>query len=550
MLAFRSKAAPSPVKLRGGYYTPAPVARFLGSWVARGGLVLEPSCGDGAILAALEGGADRAIGIELLQEEAEAARARCVGSEVLATDFFRWFDDGSRGAFDGVAGNPPFIRFQHWSESTRELAFDLMRSVGMKPSRLTNAWVPFAVASALAVREGGRLGLVLPAELLQVGYSAELRGFLVDCFQSLTVVTFRRLLFQGILQEVVLLLGTRGEGPAHVRVVEVDDAEALPDPNTLKSLTHAPALRHDTEKWTKYLLTPGQINTLRSLRDRPDLHALRDFGEVDVGIVTGRNQFFVIRPSEAYARSIERYALPLVSKSAHLQGVSFTPEDLAALERTDGLCRLLAVDDALDIDTAPALRSYIEAGELADVHAGYKCSIRRRWWVVPSVWRPDAFLLRQIYSYPRAIANFTDATATDTIHRVRIVNGTSPAAFAAASINSCTFAFAEVMGRSYGGGVLELEPREAEALPFPDPAGLTNADVAAVDRLLRVGALDDALALVDQRLLIEGLGLDRAVVNQLRSVWVRLRDRRLARGRHSRAGERPAQSDQTALAIA
>jgi hypothetical protein len=144
-------------------------------------------------------------------------------------------------------------------------------------------------------------------------------------------------------------------------------------------------------------------------------------------------------------------------------------------------------------------------------------------------------MLRQIYDHPRIIANDTGATSTDTIHRVRMVNGTPPAALAAASINSVTFAFSEVLGRSYGGGVLELEPREAEALPFPDPNGLSASDIKKVDALLRGGNLLDALDYVDQCLLIGQAGMDPKLIATLRGAWQRLRDRRLARGRKAPA---------------
>jgi hypothetical protein len=97
-------------------------------------------------------------------------------------------------------------------------------------------------------------------------------------------------------------------------------------------------------------------------------------------------------------------------------------------------------------------------------------------------------------------------------------------------VNSLTFAFSEVMGRSYGGGVLELEPREAEALPFPDPRPLQAKDVARVDQLLRKGDLVSALDHVDARLLSD---FDPDLIGDLRKVWIRLRDRRLARGRSS-----------------
>ena len=540
MASFPVAPPASAAKLRGGYYTPEPLARFLAGWVAGAGpRLLEPSCGDGAILRRLPGGA--LTGIELDGEEAAKARAAVPGAEVVEADFFRWFGGERHSRFDGVAGNPPFVRFQHWSEASRAPAFELMRGVGLRPTRLTNAWVPFVVGSALALRPGGRLGLVVPAELLQVTYAAQLRAFLVDSFSELTVVTFRRLVFEGVLQEVVLLLGARGRGPARIRVVEAGDAASLPRPGELAALPRAPALRHESEKWTKYLLPPAEIAALRRVRAAPGITRLGELADVDVGVVTGRNRFFVLRPSESAARGLDRVTVPLVGRSAHVRGVRFGEADLAALEAGDAACRLLAAGDGA---ARGALARYVAAGEAEAVHRGYKCSIRRRWWVVPSVWRPDAFLLRQIHDHPRLIANETGATSTDTVHRVRMRGATDPAALAAASVNSVSFAFAEVVGRSYGGGVLELEPREAEALPFPRPDGLPGAVAQAVDGLVRAGRLAEALDLVDRELLIDRLGMDPELVATMREVWMRLRDRRLARGRRAvrppGAGDRPA----------
>ena len=174
--SFPVAATPTAEKLRGGYYTPRPIAEFLAEWVGKAGpRLLEPSCGDGAILRALAAVGD-VTGVELEPDEAEKAAAAAPSASVVAADFFEWFSPGQWDKWDGVAGNPPFIRFGNWTEPTRGLAFDVMRSVGMRPTKLTNAWVPFVVASALATRPGGRLGLVIPAELLQVTYAAELRG--------------------------------------------------------------------------------------------------------------------------------------------------------------------------------------------------------------------------------------------------------------------------------------------------------------------------------------------------------------------------------------
>ncbi|QOC94064.1 N-6 DNA methylase [Micromonospora craniellae] len=536
MPRFPGKTQPDADKLRGGYYTPDSLARAVATWVAEAGpRLLEPSCGDGQILRQLvrEAGPEQVLGVELLPEEAEAAR-KC-GASVITSDFFTWFTPSDYGSFDGAAGNPPFIRFGNWREAEREPALDLMREQGLPTSRLTNAWLPFVVASLVAVRQGGRIGLVLPAELLQVGYAAPLRSYLVDSCSEISIVAFRTLVFPGILQEVVLLLAERGSGPAVIRTLELDNAADL----QRLDLSAAPAVRaglHDGEKWTKYFLLPEQVDAIRALRADSRMSTLGRWASVDVGVVTGRNSFFTMTPDEAEQRDLADLTVALVSRSQQLTGVRVTEADIESLRGTAARTRLLSVPADVTPQTHTGLRAHVADGELHEVHLGYKCRIRRDWWRVPSVSVPDGFLLRQIHLYPRLVANEAGATSTDTVHRVRVRgNSTTAAQLSVAALNSATFAATEVVGRSYGGGLLELEPTEAELLPIPDPTLVSTALVEKVDELLRESRIEEAVHLVDQQLLIEGLQFTSEEVTRLREAWARLRDRRAARGRSTRS---------------
>lgn len=524
MSEFRSKVGASADKIRGGYYTPPAVALFLAGWAAEAGpRLLEPSCGDGRVLSELARKSDRAIGVELVEAEADKSRRY---APVENASLFNWLSREEHGAWDAVAGNPPYIRFGNWPEHQREPALRLMQEEGLKPSKLTNAWVPFVVASTVATRPGGRVALVLPAELLQVTYAAQLREYLLRQFTELTIVTFERLVFDGILQDVILLLGVRGEGPALIKTVHLSDTSDLEEVNL--DVSSAPALLHELEKWTKYFLGPGHIQLLRDVRSRGDLGTVGDWASVDVGIVTGRNSFFTFTDEQVNDLDLLRHCLPLVSRSSQLSGLIYD-DDVHERHQGSGHRTWILNADPEVVDDA--LLAHVRAGEVAQVHTGYKCSIRTPWWRTPSVWAPDAFMLRQIHLAPRISVNATAATSTDTVHRVKLIGNASAVAVATAFHNSASFAFTEIMGRSYGGGILELEPSEAELLPIPDPGLVSSALAEDVDLLLQAGEVEKATDVVDRALLIDGLGWSRERVDGCREAWISLRNRRTSRGR-------------------
>ncbi len=539
-------------KLRGGYYTPKPIADFLTRWAIQSpdSKILEPSCGDGNLLESsievlLKNGTDSHLAINRIQaieiDPAEAQKAierieRLIelpfAKNIHVGDFFSYCNDhlSDTHHFDAIIGNPPFIRYQNFPEESRNIAFYLMQRAGLHPTRLTNSWVPFLVAATLLLNEDGRLAMVIPAELLQVNYAAELRGFLSKHYSQLTLVTFKKLVFEGIQQEIVLLLGERScREPGGIRTIELDGINDLVTFNPLAfSETKLKKMDHSTEKWTMYFLEEEELALLRVLNEHPKLTSSGQVIDVDVGIVTGLNEFFVLSEQQVKDNTLESYTRRIVGRSAHLPGLIFSEADYVANVANQSPAFLLISPDLPFYRLPEELKTYVSSGEEKGLHKGYKCRIRPRWYVVPSVWNPPAFMLRQIHNYPKIIVNDAGATSTDTVHRVKLRNGVPARTIASGFLNSLTFAFVEVTGRSYGGGVLELEPREAERLPIP-LIGAETLDINQLDKLLRKGDIDAVLDITDEILLIQGLGLSHSEARLLRDIWKKLRDRRINR---------------------
>lgn len=544
-------------KLRGGYYTSGELASWLCAWAIRdaGEMVLEPSCGDGSFLEAASARleelgtigparANNLRGLEIIPDEADKARRRLkdglgmrADDVVVNSDFFAWWSRPGRPDFDVVVGNPPFIRYQSFPEPHRSRAMDIMHGQGLSPNRLTNIWVPFVVAAAAALKEGGRMALVLPAELLQVSYAAQLRSFLTDRFCRVDLISCNELFFAKAEQEVLLLLADEARAapsasnPCKVNLTESDTVADIVKrkPHEILKDASPKTVCHDSEKWLKYFLNAEEISFMRELRAGESTTELGKYASVNVGVVTGKNQFFVLRESEVERLGLHGYTMPLIGRSAHLDGATIDKDGWRRLADENQRVHLLHLAPINGTKPKGALASYIRHGESLDVHKGYKCSVRTPWYAVPSVYVPDAFVFRQIYDFPRIVLNEAEATATDTIHRLRS-HGADPLAIVANSYSYLTAASAEIEGRSYGGGVLELEPTEAEKLLMPSTLG-DALTVEECDALIRDGQLQTVLEENNRRILMRQVGLSKAECTMLRGIWEKMRNRRLGRRR-------------------
>jgi len=185
----------SAEKLRGGFYTPEPIAEFILRWGLNGNNhldILEPSCGNGIFLRILK---NREIkfktitAVEIDQKEAEKAKGIGLINQEIIIDDFHTFCNNTAQRYDLIVGNPPYIRYQFFDRNQQAEAGYIFIKAGLTYSKLTNAWVSFVVGSSLLLKdEGGKIGFVLPAEILQVSFAQQLRNFLAHFYNKINII--------------------------------------------------------------------------------------------------------------------------------------------------------------------------------------------------------------------------------------------------------------------------------------------------------------------------------------------------------------------------
>ena len=527
----------SEQKLRGGYYTPPQIATFLLQWGVTDIScpdILEPSCGDGVFIEqaqTLNLDFSSFTGVEYDAEEAAKASGITLhDTNVLNRDFHE-FCLSTHKRFDVVVGNPPFIRYQYYDESLQTLASDIFKKAKLKYSKLTNAWVTFIIGSTLLLKDQGRMACVVPADILQVSYAKQLRNYLIKNFNQVNIISFEQLVFDDIQQEVVLLLCEKNGSDRHsIDHIDVRDVEALQ--NLRKNGIHFNSKRvnKDSDKWSYYFLSNDEITFIENLSSNENKH-IGNYASVEVGITTGANQYFTVPKNIVDFYGLEKFAKPMVGRSVQVSSLDFTTTDWLKNVNKGSRAHLLVFESREAIADHIGAKDYIEAGESEGVNKGYKTSIRDDWFVIPSIKISDALFLRRNHLFPRLVLNSAHAYTTDTMHRVFFKGHTNPRAFIASYYNSFSFAHAEIVGRNFGGGVLELMPSEVESIFLPYDEENENI-FDDIDVMFRKGEpIDKILDYTDQKILIEKCGYSIDQVKQGRNIWKKLSSRRLKKGR-------------------
>lgn len=157
---------------RGAFDTPVDLARrvvhsAVQACDGRPKVGLDPACGTGAFLVAMtEAGIPEIYGTDLDPSALAIAQIAAPRARVVVEDALKWGPQ-----VDVVCGNPPYVPPER---QDKQLRAELRRRFPWLKGRF-DLVIPFAATAAQRVRDGGGLGLVLPASALVQNYGSTLR---------------------------------------------------------------------------------------------------------------------------------------------------------------------------------------------------------------------------------------------------------------------------------------------------------------------------------------------------------------------------------------
>lgn len=471
-------------KRLGQVSTPEAIANALVSWVIEkeSDRFLDPSCGDGRFLACHRASA----GVELDEGEALIAKRRAPWALIHQADFFVWASE-TRERFEAAAGNPPFIRYQHFAGVIRERALEEAAKLGARFNGLTSSWAPFLVVTAKLLKAGGRMAFVVPAEIGHAPYAVPTLTALCDHFDQVRVIAIREKLFPELSEDAWLLYASGFGG--RTDSIELSILERFLPSSKVPKITKSVSLeawRRAGHRLRRFLLSDGSLAAYQEFCGRPGVVRFADVASVGIGYVSGANDFFHLRPSEAKFHGLPNGVLRVtIRKAEQLPPVRVDAKSVRRWLDQDEPVLLLDLKGADELTLS--LRRYLNSKRACEVRKGYKCRNRDPWYVVPDVRVPDAFLSYMSGARPVPVRNEAGCVCTNSVHAVITKSGHSVHSLQRAWSHPLVDLSSELEGHPLGGGMLKLEPREAANVRLP----IGNLRLTSFESLLLRDAIQE-----------------------------------------------------------
>ena len=164
--------------------------------------------------------------------------------------------------------------------------------------------------------------------------------------EQITVINLREIVFAGTLQGTILLLAVKRhhaptiqfvrepqltlfpaelcEDSTALQIIEIDSADDLQHIDI--ALNHRTSVTTSTQgldgNWMLAVLAPDERHLVARLSRHPAVKRFAEVADVDIGIVTGANDFFVVDEQTVARYELQAIAFPMLAKSDLISGIN------------------------------------------------------------------------------------------------------------------------------------------------------------------------------------------------------------------------------------
>ena len=299
--------------------------------------------------------------------------------------------------------------------------------------------------------------------------------YLVANFDTVRIVPVRRKLFPQLSEDCWLLF-SEGFGGAtrHIEFAPTDrfrQSRIATDP--VQSVPVDEWRRLWNRRLRPYLLSTAERSIYQEIAQRPDSLRLGEAASVGIGYVSGANEFFHLRPSEADRWCIPRDFLhPTVRNGRALPARNLSDQTIREWYRSDKPMLLLRIPKNASLPRP--VKNYLDSPQGREARQSYKCRNRKPWYTVPDVRVPSFFLTYMSGIAPNLVRNSARATCTNALHAVHLRNSRGGERLLESWDSTYVQLSCELEGHALGGGLLKLEPGEAARVVLPTPSALSR----------------------------------------------------------------------------
>jgi hypothetical protein len=311
------------------------------------------------------------------------------------------------------------------------------------------------------------MAFVVPAEIGHAPYARPLVSYLAARFKKILLLAVRQKIFPELSEDVWLLYAEGfGDHTQSIHFARTERFSATSSPPAAEEVISLA----EWERWNfrmRPLLLRNNVRKLyQRIRDSGKAIPLGKIARVGIGYVTGANDFFHLRPSQAKLHGIPgRFLMPTVRNGRCLAGKGLRSSKVEVWLQQDQPVLLLRLpkNEALE----PNVQNYLDSEAGLEARNAFKCRNRRPWYVVPDVRVPDAFLSYMSGVGPQLVANHAGCVCTNSVHAVHLKDTWQLSKLETMWDHALVRLSCEVEGHPLGGGMLKVEPGECTRILVP-----------------------------------------------------------------------------------